>query len=397
NPSIKELAGRYNISEGKAALINELIQHDNKLTFEELALLSVHEIALIMESKGIDTKDVAKTGQASEKAYIGKEKAKEIAFSHAKVDNSKVLLDEIEFDTENGIIVYEIEFKVGSTEYEYDINALTGEIVHYSKEADDDGEYYNHKDENNGISEASYIGKEKALAIALSHSKVDDNKIYNLKIEIDYDDKRAVYEIEFETGEAEYEYSIDAITGKIIESEREAKESSTSKTSTSNNTSSKKYIGKTEAFNKALEHAGVSKSAVTEYEVDFDKDNGKAVYEIEFETSDREYDYEIDAYTGKVLKYESEARDARKTSKNNTTPVPTKTAENYIGKTKAKEIAFSHAKVDAGKVKDLEIELDMNGSRAVYEIEFKAGNKEYDYEVDAVTGEVLKSEVGIDD
>jgi len=402
NPGIKELAKKYNISEGKAALINELIQQDNKLTFEELAPLSVHELALIIESKGFETKEVAKTGQASQKAYIGKEKAREIAFAHARVNSSQVTSEEIEFDVEDGIMVYEIEFNVGITEYEYDINAVTGEIIHYSKEADDDVNYNgkntgnasNANNTSNHTSEsASYIGKDKAKAAAFAHANVTEDQVTNLEIDFDYDDKKAVYEIEFETNDAEYEYVIDAITGKVLESERDAKKSSGSNNQrSSKHTSSKDYIGKDEALNIALKHAGVSKSAVTEYEVELDKDDGKVVYEIEFKTGDAEYDYEIDAYTGKVLKHEEETRDVKYTSKNSATPVPTKAANSYISKSKVKEIVFKHAKVDEGKVKDLDIELDNDDGKAVYEVDFKVGTTEYDYEVDAITGLILKAE-----
>lgn len=393
NQSIKELASRYNISDGKAALIDELIRKDNKLTFEELAPLSVHEIALIMESKDIDVKEVIKAGQASQKAYIGKEKAREIAYAHAKVDSSRVSSEEIEFDIEDGIMVYDIEFRTGNIEYEYDIHAVTGEIIHYSKDTDDDADYNDNRHGNNTSESAAYIGKDKARAAAFSHASVAENQVTNLKIEFDYDDKKAVYEIEFETNDAEYEYVIDAATGKVLEHERDAKKSAAS----DSQHKSKDFIGKTEALNKALNHADVSKSAVTEYEVELDRDDNKAVYEIEFKTGEAEYDYEIDAYTGKVLKFESENRDVKKTSGNAATPIPSKSSDSYIGKEKAKDIVFKHAAVDAAKVKDLEIELDKDDGRAAYEIDFKVGNTEYDYKVDAVTGDILSSEVDIDD
>lgn len=318
NQDIKELADKYGISEGKAALIKELISQDNKLTFEELAPLSVHEIALIIESKSLDTKDVTKTGHASQKAYIGKEKAREIAFAHAKKDASQVTEEDIEFDVEDGIMVYEIEFNVGTVEYEYDINALTGEIIHYSKESDDDNDTNTENTNNNTSESAFYIGKEKAKAAAFDHAGVTENHVNNLEIDFDYEDKKAVYEIEFETDDAEYEYVIDAVTGKILGSERDIKRSSGSN---KRNTSKQTY----------------------------------------------------------------------------SPPLTTNNPDKYIGKEKAKEIAFRHAKVDEGKVKDLDIELDIDDGRAVYEIDFKAGNKEYDYEIDAATGDILKSETDIDD
>ena len=54
---------------------------------------------------------------------------------------------------------------------------------------------------------------------------------------------------------------------------------------------------------KNIQHAGVSKSAITESEIELDRDDHKPVYEIEFETKEAEYEYEIDAYTGKVANF----------------------------------------------------------------------------------------------
>ena len=42
-----------------------------------------------------------------------------------------------ERDRDNGVTVYEVEFKAGGYEYEYEINASTGEILGHSREYDD--------------------------------------------------------------------------------------------------------------------------------------------------------------------------------------------------------------------------------------------------------------------
>lgn len=223
NQSIKELSSQYNVSEGKAALINELIQQDEKLTFEGLAQLSVHEIALIMESKGIETKEITKTGHASYKAYIGKEEAKAIAYAHAKVDSKQVKLEEIEFDTDDGIILYEIEFKVGTTEYEYDIHAITGKVLQSESETKE-----SKKASKNNISPIptkspiSYLSEAKVKELVFKHAGIDAEKVKELEIELDDDDddddERAIYKIEFKVGKTEYEYKVDAVTGNIIKS-----------------------------------------------------------------------------------------------------------------------------------------------------------------------------------
>lgn len=61
-------------------------------------------------------------------------------------------------------------------------------------------------------------------------------------------------------------------------------------------------------------------------------------------------------------------------------------------KEQAKEIAFKHAGVAAADVYDLKAELDRDDGIESYEIEFKAARVEYEYDIHAGTGEILKSE-----
>ncbi|WP_455017359.1 PepSY domain-containing protein [Oribacterium sinus] len=65
-----------------------------------------------------------------------------------------------------------------------------------------------------------------------------------------------------------------------------------------------------------------------------------------------------------------------------------------ISADKAKDIAFGHAGVSAGQVRELSVEYDDDG---VYEIDFKVGNTEYDYEIGAVDGSIRKADVEQDD
>ena len=67
-----------------------------------------------------------------------------------------------------------------------------------------------------------------------------------------------------------------------------------------------------------------------------------------------------------------------------------------IGHAKAKSIALNHAGVSEGKAYDMEIELDDEDGTLVYEVEFKSGNMEYSYEINAATGAILKHEAELD-
>lgn len=56
-----------------------------------------------------------------------------------------------------------------------------------------------------------------------------------------------------------------------------------------------------EAKEAALKHAGITESQVSDVDVDLDRDNGKLIYEVDFNSGNTEYDYDIDAETGAVL------------------------------------------------------------------------------------------------
>ena len=68
---------------------------------------------------------------------IGYAKAKSIALNHAGVSENEAYDMDIELDDEDGILVYEVEFKSGGMEYSYEINAATGAILKHETELDD--------------------------------------------------------------------------------------------------------------------------------------------------------------------------------------------------------------------------------------------------------------------
>ncbi len=56
-----------------------------------------------------------------------------------------------------------------------------------------------------------------------------------------------------------------------------------------------------EATEAALKHAKLQESQVSDIDVDLDRDNGKLIYEVDFNSGNTEYDYDIDAETGAVI------------------------------------------------------------------------------------------------
>ena len=155
-------------------------------------------------------------------------------------------------------------------------------------------------------------------------------------------------------------------------------------------------IGMDAARTAAEEYAGTTAVDSVTAEVDPELDESPAHYEVELQTAWGEFEYLVDAYTGKVL---SGQKDLLATA-----PVGDETAKSSapsdgadIGHAKAKSIALNHAGVSENEAYDMEIELDDEDGTLVYEVEFKSGNMEYDYEIDAATGAIFKHEAELDD
>ena len=152
-------------------------------------------------------------------------------------------------------------------------------------------------------------------------------------------------------------------------------------------------IGKDAAAYAAEQYAGTTALDSVTAEVDSELDEFPAHYEVELHTAWGEFEYLVDAYTGKVL---SGQKDLPATA-----PVGDETAKptaptGDIGHAKAKSIALNHAGVSENKAYDMEIELDDEDGTLVYEVEFKSGGMEYSYEINAATGAILKHEAELD-
>lgn len=168
---------------------------------------------------------------SSTQTYVGEATAKSVAYKHAGVKESDVYDFSCELDREHRIIVYEIDFKANGYEYDYDINALTGEVVKYSKEADDDyttltktGAASNPKQKQEtsvpaGKTPNNDIGTSAAKTVALNHSGV--SQISDYECELDYENGKAVYEISFKANGYEYDYEIDASSGAVLKCDKE--------------------------------------------------------------------------------------------------------------------------------------------------------------------------------
>ena len=155
-------------------------------------------------------------------------------------------------------------------------------------------------------------------------------------------------------------------------------------------------IGRDAAAYAAEQYAGTTALDSVTAEVDSELDESPAHYEVELHTAWGEFEYLVDAYTGKVLSGQKDLLATAPAGDEAAKPTaPSGGAD--IGHAKAKSIALNHAGVSENEAYDMEIELDDEDGALVYEVEFKSGNMEYSYEINAATGAILKHETEIDD
>lgn len=154
----------------------------------------------------------------------------------------------------------------------------------------------------------------------------------------------------------------------------------------------------------ALEHAGLIESKVSFIKAEKDIDAGVEKYEVEFYCDGKEYDYEISAIDGSIIKYDHEIENgnnvnngASNTQGNMQNNAANNASSNMnstgnISVDEAKRIALSHAGLTSSQVTFKRTELEVDNGVQKYEIEFYYNNREYSYEINAKTGAILSYE-----
>ena len=242
-------------------------------------------------------------------------------------------------------------------------------------------------------SQAEYIGLDAAKAIALEAAGVAESAATFTTTGLDRQNGTDFYAIDFTANGQSYEYDIDAVTGIIISGPQNdsAASASTSPQPSSSvdpspsptaSQSGSGTITEDQARQIALDHAGLSASQVTFLKSSLDYDDGRQVYDVEFYSSDyTEYDYEIDAATGDILSYDSDAEGYAPPTANTTA----------ITADQARQIAL--AEVPGATVNDIyEFELDRDDGRLEYEGTIYYNGMEYEFTIDGYSGAIRRWE-----
>lgn len=258
------------------------------------------------------------------------------------------------------------------------------------------------------------IGSENALKAALNDAGVSEENAIITKSKMSFDDGKFVYDIEFLADAMEYDYEIKASDGAIIKKEKDIDKSGrTSQNTTSSQSNQQESttqevsqkveqstvaqtsaqpqtqdgdISLDEAKNIAFKNAGIKAQDVIVTKAKLDYDDGISVYDIEFYNSSYKFDYEIST-KGEIISFDRD--NIKNNSSSSTQSVNTK----YIGIDKAKSLALSNAGVKSSDATFTKAKLEKDDGVWLYEIEFISGSNEYEYEINALNGNVISHDM----
>ena len=242
------------------------------------------------------------------------------------------------------------------------------------------------------VAQAGEVTRNEARDIALGDVSAELHGVTDLDVDRERKGGEIYYEVEFKLNGVEHKYVLD-VNGNILSHRTEADDDyiggdngGTASGGIGSGSAGQSYIGVVAAREAALAAAGLTADAVYA-EVELDDYRGQRAYEVEFTHNDYEYEIYVDPFSGEILK----------------SNVP---GAEYISIDSAKAAAIAKAneiyalKVDASNVFELEMKLESEfvaGVRSiVYEVEFKHAGYEYEFAVDALTGEVVYYERELD-
>ncbi len=308
------------ISPAKESLVQKIValnmtdSNGTPYTYERLAPLSVHELKQLVESRAMEVTGVTSSGTASTTNYIGKDAAYQAALTHAGLISEQVSTLKWELDHENGQMVYSLEFYVGNTEYDYDVNAVNGTIVEFEKELDNDP-YDSDRDDDwddkfDDDRDDDWDDKYDDDRDDDWDDKYDDDRDDDWDDKYDdrdddwddkydddrdddwddkYDDRDDDWDDKYDDDrdddwDDKYDDDDDDVPA-VAQADRDA------------------------AVETALSEANLSESDVRDLDYETDYENGRQVNEVSFDSNGVEYEVTIDANTGEVLFFDSEKDD----------------------------------------------------------------------------------------
>lgn len=329
---------------------------------------------------------VAAVGTGCGKRVMDRKEALEYALADAGLAAGEITVTRQELEKEDGDACYEIAFTSGEYAYYYEIDASSGAVTGVSINALSGG---GQPGQTGGVGEQTGAEQEQAG---------------------DGENPSESIDMQNEGQSGQSGQSGNAGSGQVPDSSPSGQEGGAGDQSASGssqpgqvggageqpgsqNASGNSQSGQVDTMDSAkaiaLADAGLTEEEVTFTKEKLDWDDGVAVYDIDFHTSDMEYEYEINAATGVIMDRSQEVfRNPGNQTGN---------ADSLIGEDRAKEIAVDHAGFSVTEVFFTKIKLEEEHGRMEYEIEFYKDRIEYEFTIDASDGTILEYESEYDD
>ena len=257
-------------------------------------------------------------------ASVSLDEAIDIALKDAGINREDALFRATpSLDSDDRVKHYDIEFINNGVEYEYEVSVEEGKIINAEKEQEKTSApaQENVKERENEAKkvqeptsvpekqEKAYISIEQAKEIALKDAGKKAADVEFRKAHYDADDLVAHFDIKFAADGYEYEYEIKAADGKVLEKDIDRVEKNSVPTAAPDKAPSESYIAKDKALSLALAHAKVESAQVKYSKVELDRDDLIVHYEVEFVAGAYEYEYEINAESGKIVAFDKDFND----------------------------------------------------------------------------------------
>ena len=160
------------------------------------------------------TKENTTKKKSDNNGKVSVEVAKQKALENAGVKAKDAVFVKAEYDFDERVPHYDVEFHANGYEYEYEVKASDGTVL--SKDVEREREPVKTTAANN-----NYVSADKAKAAAFNHAKVKAADAKFVKAELDRDDRVVHYDVEFVAGKYEYEYEVNAENGKVLSYNKE--------------------------------------------------------------------------------------------------------------------------------------------------------------------------------
>jgi len=208
----------------------------------------------------------------------------------------------------------EIEFVCGGYMFEYEVDIQTGAILKEdtdypgpttSSKAPAQSETPAQSESPASSAAVEYIGKDAAIQAAMKHAGVTYRDDIPQTFNYDWSGKTLRYDIEFWDGGYAYEYEIDAITGAVLDAEKEADNLGVIGAADGPTAIYTADYTAEDAKAAAFRHAGCAEADTSYCNAYLDYDDGvPGCYKVEFCWGGSEYEYEISCHDCSILDWE---------------------------------------------------------------------------------------------